>query len=192
MRDASLKPDWDRRYREGFYGEKSGPHGLVRRYSALIAKDKPVIDVAMGQGSDLLFLANAGFHACGLERSREAIRIAEDAAGREGVKISCVLGDACALPFKPGTAGAVLVFYFLEREIMGALAGLLAPGGIIIYETFLKRQNGLDRPREPRYLLEDGELYDSFRGLEPLVYEEGLFVSGTKQRALARYVGRKK
>ena len=187
-----MEPDWDKRYREGFYGEASEPHGLVKKYAPLMARSRPVIDVAMGQGRDLLFLARAGFRVCGLERSREAIRLARQTADKEGLDIWCVLADACVLPFKEGSAGTVLVFYFLEREIMSQLARMLAPGGLILYETFLKRQSGIDRPRDPSYLLDDGELFDSFPGLEPLLYEEGVFVSGGKRRALARYVGRRK
>lgn len=187
-----MEPDWDKRYREGLYGEANEPHALVEQYAPLIPAGRPVIEIAMGQGRDLLFLARAGFRVYGLERSTEAIRIARQTTDKEGLDISCVLGDALALPFRSNSAGAVLVFYFLERGIMDRLMELLAPGGIILYETLLKRQDGLDRPRDPRYLLDDGELFDAFRGLELLLYEEGLFLSKGKQRALARYVGRKR
>lgn len=187
-----MEPDWDKRYREGFYGDAREPHALVKRCASLIPRNRPIIDVAMGPGSDLLFLARAGFAVCGLDKSGEAIRIARQSALEEGLDIPCVRGDALALPFKPASAGAVLVFYFLERGIMSRLASLLAPGGVILYETFLKRQNGLDRPRDPRYLLDDGELFEAFRGLELLLYEEGLFFSGGRRRAVARYAGRKK
>lgn len=187
-----MEPDWDKRYKEGFCGKAPETHGLVKKYVRLMARNRPVIDVAMGQGRDLLFLARAGFRVCGLERSREAIHLARQTADKEGLDIWCVLGDACALPFKPGSAGTILVFYFLERDIMNRLAQVLAPGGLILYETFLKKQNGIDRPRDPRYLLDDGELFDCFRGLELLLYEEGIFISGGKRRALARYVGRQR
>ncbi len=103
-----------------------------------------------------------------------------------------VQGDASFLPFKPAAAGCVLVFYFLQREIMGDLSMLLAPGGLLLYETFLKRQNVIDRPRNPAYLLDDGELPGHFRDLDLLFYEEGIFTIKGKQRALARYVGRKR
>ena len=45
---------------------------------------------------------------------------------------------------------------------MADLIGLLAPGGLLLYETFLKRQNIIDRPRNPDYLLDDGELLGLF------------------------------
>jgi len=42
------------------------------------------------------------------------------------------------------------------------------------------------------YLLHDGELIGYFRELDLLFYEEGVFLSGGRQQALARYVGRKR
>ncbi len=187
-----MAPDWDKRYREGFYGEKTEPHDLVRKFAPLIPRGRPVVDIAMGRGRDLMFLARSGFPAYGLERSREAINLATEAAEKDGTAIGAVLADALSLPFRTGSAGAVLVFYFLERKILSALADLLGSGGLLLYQTFLKRQNDIDRPRNPEYLLDDGELLDRFRGLELLFYEEGVFCEGGKQRALARFVGRKK
>ena len=184
--------DWDKRHREGFYAGANDAHGLLTRLFPLIPRGKPVIDIAMGQGRDLLFLARQGFPVYGLERSREAIKLAGQAAQKEHTELPMVRGDARFLPFKRGAAGCVLVFYFLEREIMADLSGLLMPGGLLLYETFLKRQNDIDRPRNPDYLLDDGELPGHFRDLDLLFYEEGIFIDKGKQRALARYAGRKR
>lgn len=187
-----MEVDWDKRYREGFYAGQYRQHELVERFAPLMPRNKPVIDIAAGQGRDVIFLARRGLHAYGLERSREAINLARQGAGEDGVEITMVLGDAEHLPFKRGTAGAITVFYFLLREIMDQLVAMLAPGGLLVYETFTKRQNEIDRPRNPRYLLGDGELLAYFRDLELLFYEEGIFDTHDKQRALARYVGRKR
>jgi tellurite methyltransferase len=194
MGDIFLEPDWDTRYREGFYGDAPGVHDLVKRFASSIPRHKPVIDIAMGQGRDVLFLAAAGFRVLGIEKSREAILLAQKIAQRDGTEVQAILGDARSLPFKAGVAGAVLVFYFLEREILAELVRLLAPGGILLYETFLRRQNRISTngPRNPDYLLDDGELYEHFQGLELLFYEEGIFNARGKRRALARYAGRKR
>ena len=184
--------DWDKRYREGFYAGPFEAHSLVRRFYPLIPRDKPVIDIAMGPGADLLFLARKGLRVSGLERSREAIKVARESAEEAQTALPMVQGDAGRLPFKPAVAGCVLVFYFLAREIMADLSGLLAPGGLLIYETFLKGQNAVDRPRNPAYLLEDGELQSYFPDLDLLFYEEGLFTVNGKRRALARYAGSKR
>ncbi len=187
-----MEVDWDKRYREGFYAGPYEAHGLIERFSLLIPRGKPVIDIAMGQGRDLLFLARKGFPVYGLERSTEAIKLAAQAAQGEYTRLTMVQGDAHSLPFKPAAAGCVLVFYFLVREIMADLTGLLMPGGLLLYETFLKRQNVIDRPRNPDYLLDDGELPGYFRDLDLLFYEEGIFTVRGKQRALSRYAGRKR
>ena len=67
------------------------------------------------------FLAREGFRVVGLEKSREAIRLAREAAARKRLDLWLVRGDALFLPFRDGKAGAVLVFYFLERAIMERL-----------------------------------------------------------------------
>ncbi len=187
-----MEVDWDKRYREGFYAGQYRHHELVERFAPLMPRNKPVIDIAAGQGRDVIFLSRRGFHAYGLERSREAIKLARQAATESGVEICMVPGEAEHLPFKRGVAGTVTVFYFLLREIMDELVAMLGSGGLLVYETITKRQNMIDRQRDPRYLLDDGELLSYFRGLELLFYEEGSFDTHDKQRALARYVGRKR
>ena len=183
--------DWDKRYREGFYDGASGSHGLLRAFWHTIPVG-PVLDIAMGNGRNTLYLADKGYEAIGLERSPEAISIAKETVPRKGRRPSLVLGDANCLPFRPGHAAGVLVFYFLLRNIMTEIKGLLRPGGVLIYETFLKRQNAIDRHRNPDYLLDDGELFSCFSGLDLLFYEETMGDDGGKKRAVAKYVGRKR
>jgi tellurite methyltransferase len=184
--------DWDTRYREGFYEGANPPHTLLTRFTPLI-RPGTVIDIAAGTGRDILFLAERGYFACGLERSGEALKIARETSRVRGQTIHLVSGDASALPFRKNSASAVLVFYFLMRDIMGEIVDLLEKGGILVYETFLKRQNMIDRQRNPDYLLEDGELLSCFSALDLIFYEETISSSSHgKKRAIAQYVGRKR
>lgn len=184
-------PDWDKRYREGFYDGEVEPHDLLRRYRPEIP-DGPALDVAMGSGRDTIFLASAGIEAWGVEKSWEAIKLAIQLAEAAGHGIRIVRADGATLPFKKGSFAAVTVFYFLIREGMKPLVELLKPGGVLLYETFLLRQNRIDRQRNPAYLLSDGELISYFPELELLFYEEGIVRAKGKQRAVARYAGRKR
>ncbi|HVN26018.1 MAG TPA: class I SAM-dependent methyltransferase [Syntrophorhabdales bacterium] len=184
--------DWDKRYQEGFYSGPLQPHQLVRRFWSMVPEGRPVLDIAMGTGRDLFLFAEKGCFCCGLDRSWEGIRMALREAAERGVEIFPIYGDAYRLPFKKGSAGAVLVFDFLIREMMGDLPSLLSPGGILLYETFLKHQNNVDGPHNPDYLLHDGELIGYFRGLDLLFYEEGVYLFNGRKRAVARYVGRKR
>jgi len=184
-------PDWDRRYREGSYGATEGPHELLRRFWEALPARGLIVDIAAGAGRDLLFLAGLGFRVCGLDRSWEALKLATSFFRQKGLELEAVQAHALRMPLKRGVFDGVLVFSFLEREIMGELVALLKPGGVLFYETFLKRQNEIDRHRNPAFLLDDGELPGYFTDLERLFYEEGVFTMEGKRRALARYVGRK-
>jgi len=110
----------------------------------------------------------------------------------KGHDIHMVYGDAAQLPFKKGSFDGVLVFYLLIRDTMRDLVSLLKDGGILIYETFLKRQNEFDRWRNPDFLLDDGELISYFRDMNILFYEETTALREGKKRATARFVGMKR
>jgi len=184
-------PDWDKRYREGFYDGAKEPHGLLKRF-APAAPPCIALDIAMGNGRDAVFLAERGFAVYGLERSMEAIKQARQKAAESGTHIFAVYGDANNLPFKSGSADLVVVFYFLLRNIMEEITRILRKDGILIYETFLKRQNLIDRRRTDEYLLNDGELIGCFPGMEPLFYEETITGFKGKKKIVARYAGRKR
>jgi SAM-dependent methyltransferase len=182
--------DWDKRYREGFYDGLSDPHELLVRFFPSIP-GRLVIDIAMGNGRDAVFLAERGFKVIGLERSWEAIRRARVLSLERGCPILFVFGDAEQLPFREGMADCVVVFYFLSRKILQHLPKMLRKGGLLMYETYLKRQNLLGEKRDPEHLLDDGELFSVFRHMETLFYEEIITRKDGKKKAIARFVGRR-
>jgi SAM-dependent methyltransferase len=188
--DKPKRTDWNRRYREGFYKGTPEPHALLRRFWTLIPGNL-VVDIAMGSGRDALFLARKGFFVTGLEDSIEAINIAKKAMLEKNLSLLPILGDADHIPYRRDSFDCLLVFYFLKRGIMKEIRSLLRRGGILMYETFLKRQNRFDRPRNPDYLLGDGELLGYFKGFEILLYEEIVENEGCRKKAVARIVGRK-
>ncbi|MCX8022515.1 MAG: class I SAM-dependent methyltransferase [Syntrophorhabdaceae bacterium] len=179
---------WDKKYREGFYENATEPHELLKRFYSLIPENGRVLDIAMGNGRDGAFLSDRGYSVFGVESSEEAIKIAQRTYGRS---IHIVKAKAENLPIKPSSMDGVIVFYFLIRDIRDHILSLLKKGGILIYETFLKRQNEIDRKRNPAYLLNDGELLTMFQELELIFYEETIVTSDKRKRATARFIGRK-
>jgi tellurite methyltransferase len=190
QKERKKAADWNRRYREGFYNGAIEPHALLKKFWPIIP-GRCVADIAMGNGRDALFLSEKGFFVTGLEGSEEAIRISKETMAQKDLFMWPVLGDASALPYRKNSFDCVIVFYFLQRETVDEIKVLLKKGGIFIYETYLKRQNNIDRPRNPAHLLDDGELIGYFRGFELLFYEEIIENGGSKRRAVARAVGRK-
>jgi len=93
-----------------------------------------------------------------------------------------------ALPFAPASLGAVLVFRFLFRPLAAEIARVLAPGGVLVFETFTTKQRELGSgPRRGAFLLNPGELRALFPQLRTLRAQEGVFAE-PQPTALARLV----
>lgn len=188
--DDSRPPDWDERYRTGFYNGNDAPHDLLVMFGGLL-EGRRVCDIAMGAGRDALYLASRGVKMTGLELSSEAIKLAREAMLRQALSMNMVRADAARLPFRKGSFGGAIAFFFLLREIERDITEMVETGGILIYETFLKRQNDVDRHRNPAFLLDDGELRSLFPGFETLYYDEGEHNRAGHARMTAQLVARK-
>jgi SAM-dependent methyltransferase len=118
-----------------------------------IKKLKPgkALDVAMGQGRNLIYLAKNGWDATGFDIADEAIAFAQGEAKRQNVKIKTVLQGIEEFDF--GNAQWDLISFIYAgcmTEYPDAIARMkkgLKPGGIIVFE-FVHRKAGLamDRP----------------------------------------------
>lgn len=159
------------------------------------ARKGPVLDVACGQGRHALAVAARGARAVGVDRDPAALAVLAAAARARGLPAWPVRADLEAgarLPVAAGRCGAVLVFRYLWRPLAPALWEALRPGGLLLYETFTRRQReiGLNH-RNPSFLLEDDELPALFPGARILLHEEGV-TEGPPLEALARLAALKR
>lgn len=141
----------------------------------LIPLGLPVLDVACGRGRQALFLARAGWTVHAVDRDAAAIHALETSAHAEALSITTEVVDLEAGTPSLGSQryGAVVVFNYLHRPLLPAIIEAVAPGGIVIYETFTVGQAGRGRPTNPAFLLVEGELAQLIRPLELLRAREG-------------------
>src|SRR5262249_47048296 len=77
-----------------------------------------------------------------------------------------------AWPLGKGYDGIVVTNY-LHRPLLGSIRDALAPGGVLIYETFALRNERYAHPPNPAFLLRPGELLGAFPGLTVIAFEQG-------------------
>jgi SAM-dependent methyltransferase len=157
---------------------QAGAHGRcqasawVRRWAHLAKPQGSALDVACGHGRHMAWLAAQGFALTGVDRSAEAVQAAA-AFGR------CLQADIenAAWPLmhagKPQQFDLLVVTNYLWRALFPTLLQSLAPGGVLLYETFAAGNASVGKPSRPEFLLQPGELLALCRGLEVVAYEAG-------------------
>ena len=80
-------------------------------------------------------------------------------------------------PFTDRQFDVVVVTHYLWRPLMPTLLASLAPGGLLIYETFTQGNETVGKPSRPDFLLRPGELLETCKELRVVAFEDG-FLAG--------------
>lgn len=145
------------------------PSSWLVRWAHLIAPGARVLDLACGQGRHTRWLADRGARVTAVDRDAAALATMATLAN-----VTTLAADleGAAWPF-PADAmfDAVIVTNYLHRPLFPRIAASVAPGGVLIYETFAQGNERYGKPSNPLFLLAPGELLDVAR-------EAGLRVAG--------------
>ena len=120
-----------------------------------------------------------GHHVTGVDRS--ALALAEAAAFGSTVLADIETGP---WPFTGQRFDAVVVTNYLWRARLADIVASVAPGGVLLYETFGAGNERVGKPSRPDFLLQPGELLNVCAALRVVAYEDGFLA------APARFVQR--
>ncbi|RDU97883.1 class I SAM-dependent methyltransferase [Trinickia dinghuensis] len=149
------------------------PSPWIERWSHLIAPGGAVLDIAAGSGRHARWFARRGHPVVAIDRAEAALGALSGIAGVEPIPADLENGSPWPLPDTRRFA-AVIVTNYLYRPLLPRLAQLLAPGGVLLYETFARGNETVGKPSNPAFLLAPGELLDAVRGrLAVVAYEDG-------------------
>jgi len=151
------------------------PSPWVQRWSPLVPSGGAVLDVACGFGRHMRWFAARGHPVTGVDRSQDAI----DAVKALGEAI-CADIESGPWPLAGRVFDGVVVTNYLWRALLPAIVQGVAPGGVLIYETFAAGNETVGKPSRPEFLLQPGELLDACAGMRVIAYEDG-FLDGPER-----------
>jgi len=167
MREDRIR--WNRKYSDPEAGWSENDVAEAVRQHAGSAPRGRALDIASGAGHNALYLARLGFTVHALDISDAALR--HLAASHPHIHAACVDLDAYDLP--QNHYQLIINIRYLNRRLFPGIRNALAPGGVLIFETFIDPPPG--RPaatHNPDYLLGEKELLEAFTDLDILAYTE--------------------
>lgn len=162
------------------------PSPAIAGWAAHVRAGGPVLDVAAGGGRHAALFAGRGHPVVAVDRDVAALR----ALAAPGVEVVAADLENAPWPLPGRRFAAVVVVNYLWRPLWPDLLAAVEPGGALLCETFAVGNERYGRPRNPDFLLRDGELRDvaAAAGFTIVAYahgEEGAPPTCVRQRLLA-------
>ncbi|MCG2593877.1 class I SAM-dependent methyltransferase [Ramlibacter sp. XY19] len=144
------------------------PSAWIRRWTHLVPAGGAVLDVASGRGRHARWFAQRGHPVVAVDRDAEALATLHGVADTVEADI-----ENGPWPFPERQFAAVVVTNYLWRALLPQIAAAVAPGGVLLYETFAQGNETVGKPSRPDFLLAPGELLAACQGLRIVAYEDG-------------------
>lgn len=160
------------------------PSAWVARFAPLVTPGTPVLDLACGGGRHARLFLDRGHPVLAVDRDLSRLG---DLAGQPRLEaLACDLESGSLPAFLARRFGGIVVTNYLHRPLLEPLATALAPGGILIYETFARGNERFGKPSNPDFLLEEGELLRAFAGRLKIIAYEDVTVEEPRPAAVQR------
>ena len=184
----SLIEDWDARYRESALPLPDRPAAILAEVLPLLPRAR-ALDIACGAGRNAIFLAMRGWDVTAVDFSSAALALACSAAQGAGIPVNLertlaepprqlrglhlIEGDLEKFSLPRQAFDLIVCVNYLQRSLFREIEAALRSGGVLLYETFTRDQLQFAAgPRNLEFLLNRGELRESFPNLATLFYRE--------------------
>ena len=161
------------------------PSGWVVRFAPLVPQGTPVLDLACGGGRHTRLFVEAGHPVTAIDIDLSGLGELGRHPRVEAIRADLEHGEP--IPVAGRTFGGVVVTNYLYRPLLEALVEAVAPGGVLIYETFAEGNERFGgRVTNPEFLLRHGELLDLARGRLRVIAYEDVVVANPNPAAIQR------
>lgn len=148
---------WDRKYAAGEGPAHFEPKPFLTGHRHLLEGGR-ALDVACGFGGNALYLASLGYRVDAVDVSSVGLARAQAEAARRNLHINFVQADLARWTVAAPRYDLIVVFYYLNRDLMPRLIAGLRPGGLLFQATRNVRYLSIRPDFDPAFLLELGEL----------------------------------
>jgi SAM-dependent methyltransferase len=159
------------------------PSPWVTRFAGLMPPRGDVLDLAAGSGRHTRLFLRRAHLVVAVDRRTEPLRAIRD-AGLEIVTADLEAG--APWPLGNRRFAGIVVTNYLHRPLFPAILDALAPGGVLIYETFAVGNERFGKPNNPDFLLRPGELLETVRGRLRVIAFEDIEVTAPKPAMVQR------
>ena len=156
------------------------------QWAGLVAPPATVLDLAAGRGRHAIFFAERGHKVTAVDRDVSRL---PDHPNIE--RLEADLEDGSPWPLPDRRFGAVVVTNYLHRPLMPQLLASVAPGGVLLYETFMEGNERFGKPSNPDHLLKEGELLELVRGKFSVIAYEARLISEPAMAMVQRIAARR-
>ena len=146
----------------GMHSHDRPPSDWVIRFANRVPAGGRVLDLACGGGRHGRYFLDRGHTTTFVDVRTEFLHDLVDHPVAEIIEADLESGSAW--PLGNRQFDGIVVTNYLWRPILPLIIAAVAPGGILIYETFADGNEAFGRPRNPDFLLRRGELLEKLRG----------------------------
>ena len=156
------------------------------QWAGLVTPDATVLDLAAGRGRHSILFAERGDKVTAVDRDVSGLPHHPNIE-----PLQADLEDGSPWPLGERRFGAVVVTNYLHRPLMPQLLEAVAPGGVLLYQTFMEGNERFGRPSNPDHLLRDGELLELVRGKFSVIAYEARLISEPSMAMVQRIAARR-
>lgn len=181
------KDRWDAKYDNDVYIFGTEPIAFLKDNLHLLPKGK-LLDIAMGEGRNGVYLATQGFDVEGIDISQVGLDKAHRLAKKHNTQIKTRVVDLENAQLEKNKYDVILCAYYMQRDLVEQMKQAVKPGGMVVVETYnmdyLKYQKF-----NAKWALKENELLDWFKDFKIIRYQavdngEEAFSSIIAQRPL--------
>lgn len=169
---------WDDLYEDKPFSKGKAPNDFLVKMLPRLEKGK-VLDVAMGEGMNAVYLAQKGFQVKGFDLSPIAIEHAKKLAQDTGVAIEAKCADLDLYLMELMHYDTIIMTYFKPAftRYYNEIIRALKQGGILLVDSYITAEMKETLSKEEAYrnfYFGANELLKNLSGMRILFYQEGM------------------